>query len=102
MIAFSIPDISKIAVTGFSGANVFYDALLVIVSKAEDRHRVSALGFALGYLGGGILFLVNVLMYLFPNYFGLIDGSSAILWSFITVAVWWAVFSIPIASTVIG
>ncbi|MBL10052.1 MAG: MFS transporter [Acidiferrobacteraceae bacterium] len=85
-----------IAVTGFSGANVFYDALLVIVSKAEDRHRVSALGFALGYLGGGILFLVNVLMYLFPNYFGLIDGSSAILWSFITVAVWWAVFSIPI------
>ena len=85
-----------IAVTGFSGANVFYDALLVIVSKAEGRHRVSALGFALGYLGGGILFLVNVLMYLFPNYFGLIDGSSAILWSFITVAVWWAVFSIPI------
>lgn len=85
-----------IAVTGFSGANVFYDALLVIVSKTEDRHRVSALGFALGYLGGGILFLVNVLMYLFPNYFGLIDGSSAILWSFITVAVWWTVFSIPI------
>ena len=85
-----------IAVTGFSGANVFYDALLVIVSKTKDRHRVSALGFALGYLGGGILFLVNVLMYLFPNYFGLIDGSSAILWSFITVAVWWTVFSIPI------
>ena len=85
-----------VAVTGFSGANVFYDALLVIVSKVGTRHRVSALGFALGYLGGGLLFLVNVLMYLFPNSFGLTDGASAIRWSFVTVAVWWAIFSLPI------
>ena len=51
-----------IAVVGFSGANTFYDALLTVVSPGDNRHRVSALGFALGYLGGGILFLVNVLM----------------------------------------
>ena len=85
-----------IAVVGFSGANTFYDALLVIISAVSTRHRVSALGFALGYLGGGILFLVNVLMYLFPDRFGLTDGAEAIRWSFITVALWWAVFSIPI------
>ena len=85
-----------IAVVGFSGANTFYDALLVIISAVSTRHRVSALGFALGYLGGGLLFLVNVLMYLFPHRFGLTDGTEAIRWSFVTVTLWWAVFSIPI------
>jgi UMF1 family MFS transporter len=85
-----------IAVVGFSGANTFYDSLLVIVCAPNKRHRTSALGFALGYLGGGLLFLINVLMYLFPNVFGLADGSEAIRWAFITVAVWWAVFSIPL------
>ena len=85
-----------IAVVGFSGANTLYDSLLVIVSPADKRHRISALGFALGYLGGGLLFLVNVLMYQFPNVFGLADGVEAVRWSFVTVAVWWAVFSIPL------
>ena len=85
-----------IAVVGFSGANVFYDALLIIIAPAKTRHRVSALGFALGYLGGGLLFLLNVLMYQFPNIFGLADGGEAVRWSFITVAVWWVVFSIPL------
>jgi UMF1 family MFS transporter len=70
--------------------------LLVIVSPRDTRHRISALGFALGYLGGGILFLINVLMYQFPNWFGLTNSGDAILWSFVTVAVWWAVFSIPL------
>ncbi|MED5406424.1 MAG: MFS transporter, partial [Pseudomonadota bacterium] len=85
-----------IAVVGFSGANTFYDALLVITSPTQTRHRVSALGFALGYLGGGLLFLINVLMYQFPNMFGLVDGAEAVRWSFVTVAVWWTVFSIPL------
>jgi UMF1 family MFS transporter len=85
-----------IAVVGFSGGNIFYDALLVIISPPSKRHRISALGFALGYLGGGLLFLVNVLMYLLPHRFGLTDGTEAIRWSFITVALWWGVFSIPI------
>ena len=85
-----------IAVVGFSGANVFYDSLLVIISTHNNRHRISALGFALGYLGGGILFLLNVVMYLFPHWFGLSDNAHAIRWSFITVAMWWAIFTIPL------
>ena len=85
-----------IAVVGFSGANIFYDALLVIVSPRNARHRISALGFALGYLGGGLLFLLNVLMTLKPALFGLADAAEGVRWSFVTVAIWWAVFSIPL------
>ena len=59
-----------IGVIGFSGGNIFYDSLLVTVSKEKERNRVSALGFSLGYLGGGILFLLNVAMFLYPNWFG--------------------------------
>ena len=101
---FFIPDSSwKLAVIfyglgviGFSGANVFYDSLLVTVSKEEERNRTSALGFSLGYLGGGILFLLNVIMFLYPNWFGLESQIDAVLWSFMSVAVWWFIFSLPI------
>ena len=101
---FFIPDSSwKLAVVfyglgviGFSGANVFYDSLLVTVSKEEERNRTSALGFSLGYLGGGILFLLNVIMFLYPNWFGLEDQIEAVLWSFMSVALWWLIFSLPI------
>ena len=85
-----------IGIIGFSGANVFYDALLVIISDESERHRLSALGYALGYLGGGILFAINVLMTLKPGLFGLADTAQAVKWSFISVGVWWAVFSIPL------
>lgn len=85
-----------IGIIGFSGANVFYDALLVVVSGHDERHRVSALGFALGYLGGGVLFAINVLMTLKPGWFGLADSVQAVRWSFISVAVWWAIFTLPI------
>jgi len=57
---------------------------------------VSSLGFAMGYIGGGLLFLINVMMYLKPEMFGIADGTLAIKISFLSVAVWWALFSIPI------
>lgn len=85
-----------IGIIGFSGANVFYDALLVIISDESERHRLSALGYALGYLGGGILFALNVLMTLKPAMFGLADTAEAVKWSFVSVGIWWAIFSIPI------
>ena len=81
---------------GFSAANIFYDALLVEVARDEHLHYVSALGFSLGYLGGGLLFALNVAMTLWPQSFGLIDSAQAVRVSFVLVAAWWALFSIPL------
>jgi UMF1 family MFS transporter len=80
-------------IIGFSGANVFYDALLPSVSTEENVHFVSSMGFSLGYLGGGLLFALNVLMTLYPKAFGLPDASAAVRFSFLTVALWWGGFS---------
>ncbi len=85
-----------VAIIGFSGANVFYDALLPSLTTHDDLHRLSALGFSMGYLGGGLLFLVNVLMTLNPHWFGLADATAAVRVSFLSVAIWWFVFSLPI------
>ena len=81
---------------GFSVANIFYDALIVDVARGERLHAVSSLGFALGYLGGGLLFTVNVMMALWPQRFGLTDSAQAVRVSFVMVAVWWAVFTVPL------
>ena len=78
----------------FSGAIVFYDALLPTVSEESDIDYISGLGYAMGYLGGGILFLFNVLMTLMPNRFGLSDAGQAVRISFLSVALWWGLFSI--------
>lgn len=86
-----------LAVVGFLGANIFYDSLLVDVAEEKDFNRVSALGYGLGYLGGGILFLICVLLTLRPEWFNLgADKVSAVRWAFGITAVWWAVFSIPL------
>ncbi|MDA7548567.1 MFS transporter [Candidatus Marinimicrobia bacterium] len=84
------------ATIGFSGANTFYDSLLPSVSNEQTVDYVSALGYSLGYLGGGILIVVNFLMLSYPESFGLANSTSAIQWSFISVGIWWALFSIPI------
>lgn len=81
---------------GFLGANVFYDALIADVSTDENVHIISGLGYALGYIGGGLLFVTNVLMTLQPQWFGLSSTADAVRYSFLTVAVWWVVFSLPI------
>jgi len=81
---------------GFSGANIFYDALLPSVASKKKIDYVSSLGFSLGYIGGGLLFVLNVLWYMMPETFGFADANAAIKFSFMSVAIWWAVFSIPI------
>jgi UMF1 family MFS transporter len=85
-----------IAIIGFSGANVFYDAMLPSLTRPADFHRLSALGYSLGYLGGGLLFLVNVTMTLKPGWFGLVDAAQAVRFSFLSVAIWWLVFTLPL------
>ena len=85
-----------LATVGFSGGNIFYDSLLPGVASKKKVDYVSSLGFGLGYIGGGVLFLINVLMYQMPHIFGIPDEVTAIKLSFLSVAIWWAVFSIPI------
>ncbi|MEW5756555.1 MAG: MFS transporter [Pseudomonadota bacterium] len=85
-----------LATLGYSGSVIFYDALIVNVASHERMDKVSALGYAYGYLGGGLLFMVNVLMTLFPSAFGLADAAQAVQVSFVTVALWWAAFTVPL------
>ncbi len=89
-----------VGVIGFSGGNIFYDSLLVSVSNQDQRNQVSSLGFSMGYLGGGLLFLLNVLMFSYPSFFGLSSQIEAVLWSFMSVALWWAIFTIPLLTGV--
>ncbi|MCF8062526.1 MAG: MFS transporter [Deltaproteobacteria bacterium] len=81
---------------GFSGGNIFYDALITGVASEKRFDMVSSLGFAFGYLGGGILFAINVWMTLQPETFGFADASEAVRFAFLTVGVWWAVFTVPL------
>jgi UMF1 family MFS transporter len=85
-----------IANIGVSGSFVFYDSLLPHIAADAEMDRVSSAGYALGYLGGGLLLLVNLLWILKPDWFGLPGAGFASRLSFVSVAVWWTVFSIPL------
>jgi UMF1 family MFS transporter len=81
---------------GFGGGNIFYDSLLPHVAGPEEIDRVSAEGYAYGYLGGGILLALNLSMILKPDFFGIPNAAWASRISFLSVALWWAIFCIPI------
>ncbi len=81
---------------GFSGANVFYDSLLPSIAGEDKIDFVSSLGYSMGYLGGGLLLAVNVFMTLKPDFFGLSNAAEAVRYSFLTVALWWGMFTLLI------
>jgi UMF1 family MFS transporter len=87
---------------GFAGSLVFYDSLLPHVSKDDDEmDQISSRGYALGYIGGGLLLLINVLMIFFSGkllpHLPAAEATAVMMrLSLLSVAVWWAVFSIPI------
>ena len=81
-------------IIGFSGSNIFYDSLLPTVARGDSVDRISGLGYGMGYLGGGLLFLINVIMYGKPEVFGLASSLEAVRFAFLTVAVWWAGFTL--------
>jgi len=85
-----------VASIGFAAANVFYDAMLIDLVNGKHLDRISGFGFALGYLGGGLLLAVHLLMILRPTWFGLSNAETAIRVVFLTVAAWWIVFTIPL------
>lgn len=78
---------------GFAGSLVFYDSLLPHIASGEEMDQVSSKGYALGYLGGGILLAINLAMIMFApkELTGLMSRLS-----FVSVALWWFVFSIPL------
>ncbi|HOE70215.1 MAG TPA: MFS transporter [Brevefilum sp.] len=86
---------------GFAGSMVFYDALLPHVADDDEIDQISSKGYALGYIGGGLLLLINVIMiFLGPSLLPHMSEEQATMLmmrlSLASVAVWWAVFSIPI------
>jgi UMF1 family MFS transporter len=85
---------------GVAGSIVFYESLLPHVARPEEVDRVSAAGYAMGYLGSGLLMAANLAMIQRPQWFGLADSAAAMRWSFLSVALWWLVFSIPLFRTV--
>jgi UMF1 family MFS transporter len=80
---------------GFWGGIVFSDSLLLHVAEPEEYDLVSGFGYALGYLGGGLLFAANVVMTQKPAWFGLASAADAVRWSFVSVGAWWLLFAVP-------
>ena len=80
---------------GFATSEVFYNSLLPHIASPEKMDQVSTKGYALGYLGGGILLGINVLMIELMS-----DKILATRLSFVTVSIWWAIFTIPILRNV--
>lgn len=90
-----------IGTVGFAGSLVFYDALLPHVADPDEMDMVSSRGYAMGYIGGGLLLLINVIMiFVGPKFLPAMDESDAMALmmrlSLASVAIWWTLFSIPI------
>ena len=93
-----------ISLIGATASTVFYDALLPHIASEDEIDRVSSAGYAVGYIGGGLLLALNLAWILKPGWFGLPTGpelSSAqktlpTRLALLSVAVWWVVFSIPL------
>jgi UMF1 family MFS transporter len=84
-----------IANIGFAGGNVYYNAFLPEISNDENIGRISGLGWALGYIGGGVLLAINLIMLKYPNWLGFPAGYFTVQDCFVSVAIWWLIFSLP-------
>ncbi len=81
---------------GYAAAEVFYESLLPHIAGPEEIDRVSTAGYALGYVGGGLLLALQLGWITAPQTFGMEDASQASRMAFASVALWWAAFTIPI------
>ncbi len=80
----------------FAAANIFYNAFLPALARGEgDMDRLSAFGFALGYIGGGVALLVVVLLISYPGWFGLDGPGVATRVGFVFTGLWWLGFAFP-------
>ncbi len=84
----------------FNASCVFYDSLLPSIARGTEMDYASSVGYSFGYLGGGLLFLINVMWFLKPEWFGFSDGIMAVKASFISVGLWWFIFTFPLMKNV--
>ena len=86
-----------LGLVGFWGSLVYYNSYLPDVAYPEQQDRISAYGFALGYIGSVLLLIFNLAMVMKPEWFGLPGGdegsTKAMKWSFVLVGIWWLGFS---------
>lgn len=85
---------------GFAGGNVFYNAMLYDVADPDDFGKVSGVGWAWGYIGGGLMLGLNLIMLRYPEWLGFPPGTFTVHHCFLSVAIWWGVFAIPIFRSV--
>src|ERR1043166_9400257 len=86
-----------VANIGVASTLVFYDSLLPHLATPDQIDQVSKAGYAMGYIGGGILLLVNLAWILAPTTFGLPDATAAVRLTFVSVGGWWLFFSAPLS-----
>lgn len=84
-----------IARVGYSASIVFYDSMLPEITDRERMDKVSSMGYAYGYIGSVIPFILCLVLVLKPEPFGLTQGSAMVL-AFLITAVWWAVCTVPL------
>ncbi|MDE2195872.1 MAG: MFS transporter [Gammaproteobacteria bacterium] len=85
-----------LASIGYFWGNVFGDSMLVSVAEKGKLDITSAVGYSMGYLGGGLFLVLGVFMSLKPQWFGLPDAAAAVRWILVLTAAWWVVFSLPL------
>jgi MFS transporter, UMF1 family len=84
---------SVLAAVGYAGSIVFYNAFLPEIAAREDQDKISARGFAMGYIGSSLLLIFSLTMIMFPSWYGNISGGHATRFAFLLVGVWWFVFA---------
>ncbi len=84
---------SMMAAIGFSGSIVFYNAFLPEIAAPQDQDKISARGFAMGYIGSSLLLIFSLTMVMFPEWYGGIEKGTAIRFAFLLVGVWWFGFA---------
>jgi MFS transporter, UMF1 family len=81
------------SIIGWGGSLVFYNSFLPEIATPDKYDQLSAKGFTYGYVGSVILLIQNLSMLLMPQWYGNISGEMASRVSFLTVGLWWIIFS---------
>ena len=84
---------SILAAIGYAGSIVFYNAFLPEIAEVKDQDKVSAKGFAMGYIGSSLLLIFSLTMIMFPQWYGNIESGFATRLAFLLVGIWWFAFA---------